>query len=65
MPGTDRREERVAALMAEIRALGRAPKFTDRLPAEKALAERLQHAKRYNHLSETQLAELAEMPSYD
>ena len=65
MPASDLREERAAALMAEIRALGRVPKMTERHPAENKLAQRLRDAKRYNRLSETQLAELAEMPSYD
>ena len=62
MPASDLREERAAALMAEIRALGRVPKMTERHPAENKLAHRLRDAKRYNRLSETQLAELAEMP---
>ena len=62
MPASDLREERAAAMMAEIRALGRVPKMTERQPAENKLAHRLRDAKRYNRLSETQLAELAEMP---
>ena len=62
MPRSDVREARVAALMAEIRALGRVPKMTERHPAENKLPHRLRDAKRYNRLSETQLAELAEMP---
>ena len=48
-------------LMAEIRALGRFPRRDSALGDERALAERLRSAKRNSLLSESQLAELAEM----
>ena len=59
MPASDLREERAAALMAEIRALGHIPRWTP--GAESALSHRLYYAKRISLLSESQLAELAEI----
>ena len=56
----DLREERAEALMAEIRALGQIPPWTP--GPHYQLARRLHHAKRKSRLSESQLAELAEMP---
>ena len=48
--------------MAQIRALGRIPRQTAGLGDEYWLARRLQYAKRKNLLTESQLAELAELP---
>ena len=45
-------------LMAEIRALGHIPRYHH----ENALYQRWRDAKRQNLLSESQLAELAELP---
>ena len=47
--------------MAEVRALGHVPRWTPE--AQCALAKRLQYAKRESLLSESQLAELAELPA--
>ena len=47
--------------MAEIRALGHIPRQTAGLGEETALACRLKYAKSKNLLSESQLAELAEL----
>ena len=49
-------------LMAEIRAFGRFPSRDSALGDERALAERLRSAKRNSLLSESQPAELAELP---
>ena len=51
--------------MAEIRALGYLPRKTQALGDEYALASRFQHAKDRGLLSESQLAELAELPVYN
>ena len=51
--------------MADIRALGYLPRKTQALGDEYALASRFQHAKDRGLLSESQLAELAELPVYN
>ena len=51
--------------MADIRALGYLPRKTQALGDEYALASRFQHAKDRSLLSESQLAELAEVPAYN
>ena len=48
-------------LMADIRAVGRMPRMDKRLVAEYALANRLDWARRKSLLSESQLADLAEI----
>ena len=53
------RPERMNTLMAEIRALGHIPR--QKRGAEDALSQRLYRAKRKSLLSESQLAELAEL----
>ena len=50
-------------LMAEIRALGHVPRSTPGLGQENTLASRLRRAKRKGVLSDSQLAELAKLPS--
>ena len=57
-----RAAERVATLMPDIRALGHVPRTTPGLQEENTLARRLREAKRKRVLSESQLAELAELP---
>ena len=52
-------ESRMRTLMAQIRALGHIPRQSR--GAETALSARLYHAKRKRQLSESQLAELAEL----
>ena len=54
-----RTAQRMDTLMAEIRALGHIPRGARR--AENALSQRLRYAQRKRQLSESQLAELAEM----
>ena len=49
-------------LMADIRALGYLPRMTQGLGNEHALATRFQNTKGRGLLSESQLAELAEIP---
>ena len=49
--------------MDEIRALGHRPRRTKGHEDEFALYERFWHAKRHSQLSESQLAELAELPA--
>ena len=51
--------------MADIRALGYLPRKTQALGDEYALANRFQNAKDRSLLSESQLAELAELPVYN
>ena len=53
------RRARMDTLMAEIRALGHIPRARG---AEDALCQRLCYAKRKRQLSESQLAELAQLP---
>ena len=62
LPALDFRAERMDALMTEIRALGHIPRQTKSLGDERSLAQRLRNAKSKNLLSESQLAELAELP---
>ena len=57
--------QRMETLMAEIRALGHIPRRQPRLADEYALASRLHDAKRKSLLSESQLAELAELSASD
>ena len=57
--------QRMENLMADIRALGYLPRKTQALGDEYALASRFQHAKDRGLLSESQLAELAELPVYN
>ena len=52
-------------LMADIRALGHVPRATASLGEEYKLAVRLREAKRHDHLSAAQLAELAGIPRYE
>ena len=65
LPGAEAREVRRAArldtLMAEIRALGHNPRWRPGLRDEYLLAARLRNAKSSSLLSESQLAELAEI----
>ena len=65
LPGCESREVRTAArlgtLMAEIRTLGHIPRETKGLGDEYSLALRLGNAKSRSLLSESQLAELAEL----
>ena len=65
LPASNWREVRTAGLMVtlmdEIRALGHIPRKTAGLGDENALACRLQYAKSKSLLSESQLAELAEI----
>ena len=65
LPGGESREVRTAArldtLMAEIRALGHNPRWRPGLRDEYLLAARLRNAKSSSLLSESQLAELAEL----
>ena len=49
--------------MADIRALGYLPRMTQGLGDEYALATRFHNAKEHSLLSESQLAELAELPT--
>ena len=56
------RPERMITLMAQIRALGHLPRKTRGLGDEYSLALRLGIAKSRSLLSESQLAELAQMP---
>ena len=56
-----RRAARHDTLMAQVRALGHIPREIAGLGDEYWPAKRLQYAKRKNLLSETQLAELAEL----
>ena len=56
--------ERMDALMTEIRALGHIPRQTKSLGDERSLAQRLRNAKSKSLLSESQLAELAELPGF-
>ena len=49
--------------MAEIRALGHSPRRQPGLGDEYSLASRLHNAKSSSRLSESQLAELAELPA--
>ena len=69
LPGPASREQgaacRMETLMSGIRELGRLPRFTDHDRAESQLAHRVRDMKRGRGFSESQLAELAEMPSYD
>ena len=51
--------------MAEIRALGYVPRKTRGLGDECELATQFHNAKEHSLLSESQLAELAELPVYD
>ena len=64
-PGPDSPPQLVAkpmqSLMEEIRALGRLPRKTIAERDEKQLYDRLKRAKASNHLSESQLAELAQV----
>ena len=68
MPSTEPRDafqlasERMENLMAEIRALGHIPRMQPGLGNEHSLAVRLRNAKSKSLLSESQLAELAELP---
>ena len=52
-------------MMAEIRELGRLPRFKGHDRAEYSLASRLREARHNRYLNESQLAELAEMPGFD
>ena len=65
LPGAEAREVRRAArldtLMAEIRALGHIPRWRPGLRDEYLLAARVRNAKSSSLLSESQLAELAEL----
>ena len=60
----DFRAERMDALMTEIRALGHIPRNRKSLRDEFSLAKRLRNAKSKSLLSESQLAELAELPGF-
>ena len=68
MPRTEPRDasqlaaERMNTLMAEIRALGHIPRCSKRGSVENRLYGRLNKAKVRGKLSESQLAELAEIP---
>ena len=55
------RKARMDTLMAEIRALSHIPRARG---AEDALCQRLCYAKRKRQLSESQLAELAQLPGW-
>ena len=61
--GCQQKAERPEILMEEIRALGHLPRRTKGHQGEFTLYERLWHAKRNSQLSESQLAELAELPT--
>ena len=64
-PATDASQlaaHRMDALMTEIRALGHIPRDTKSLSDERSLAQRLRKAKSRRLLSESQLAELAQLP---